>query len=427
MGQGAVGDFQVVLAFRLQYPDAADVARVAPDQEGGQAVAPRNPRLERVGIVVNVVDDEAGSRQRAADHRQEIDQKRRRAGDDGRCADTRHRLGPARGRRLEQAVMHRAVIGADRQCESALQLAQRQDGLVLGVVLPALAGIGEGRPRQLVMDHLHRRADDPLHDAAVVRLPGRAVVQLDAMLLAASAQGLALELGRVIQIEPLGLTAHRPVHLHVQPLQPGTLVAGDMREAQADRDGGWGFQRDHHAEHTAGEGVDSDGQVRTANRLSVALVHDDQVDDRVVDLHLFQRRGHGGWHAAGTLQAAGRLLTFSAAHGSHRVEVGDPPSHGIARRYPKLLRFARLCDLAVERRQAALLLDQEALLQQLADDAFDRFRETPLAFPAAGSAGSQVRQETSALPGTVDQDIHLSPGQAQRLSGGVSSLMPHHH
>ena len=61
MRQGAVGDFQVVLALRFQHPDAADVARVAPDQEGGQALAPRNQRLERVGVVVDVVNDEAGA------------------------------------------------------------------------------------------------------------------------------------------------------------------------------------------------------------------------------------------------------------------------------------------------------------------------------------------------------------------------------
>lgn len=80
----------------------------------------------------------------------------------------------------------------------------------------------------------------------------------------------------------------------------------------------------------------------------------------------------------------------------------------------------------MKRRQTALLLGQKALLQQLTDDAFDRLRQTPLAFPAAGLAGSQVRHKASALPGTVDQDIYLSPGQAQRLSGGVDGLMPHH-
>jgi hypothetical protein len=40
-----------------------------------QAVAPRDPRLERIGVVVDVVDDEAGAGQRAADDGQKIDQK----------------------------------------------------------------------------------------------------------------------------------------------------------------------------------------------------------------------------------------------------------------------------------------------------------------------------------------------------------------
>jgi hypothetical protein len=88
------------------------------------------------------------------------------------------------------------------------------------------------------------------------------------------------------------------------------------------------------------------------------------------------------------------------------------------------LRFARLRDFAVERRQAALLLGQEALLQQLADDALDRFRQAPLAFAAAGSAGSQVRHQASTLPGTADQDIYLPPGQAQRLGCRIGGFMP---
>jgi hypothetical protein len=85
-----------------------------------------------------------------------------------------------------------------------------------------------------------------------------------------------------------------------------------------------------------------------------------------------------------------------------------------------------LRDFAVERRQAALLLGQEPLLQQLADDALDRFRQAPLAFAAAGLAGHQVRHKAAALPGTPDQDIHLPPGQAQRLSSGIGGFMPDH-
>ncbi|CFZ96898.1 Uncharacterised protein [Salmonella enterica subsp. enterica serovar Typhi] len=73
--------------------------------------------------------------------------------------------------------------------------AQRAAG---GWSRPLLVRVGEGRSRQFVVNHLHRRADDPFHDAAIVRLSQRAIVQPDAMLLATPAQGLALELGRVV-------------------------------------------------------------------------------------------------------------------------------------------------------------------------------------------------------------------------------------
>ncbi len=56
----------------------------------------------------------------------------------------RDSFGPARWR-LEQAVVHGAVVGADRQCEPALQLTQRQGGLVFGIVVAALVRVGEGR------------------------------------------------------------------------------------------------------------------------------------------------------------------------------------------------------------------------------------------------------------------------------------------
>ena len=74
-----------------------------------------------------------------------------------------------------------------------------------------------------------------------------------------------------------------------------------MHEAQANRNGRRCFQRDDHAEHAAGEHVDGEGQVRAANRLPIALIDHDQVDDRMVYLHLLQRRGHGRRLAAHTL------------------------------------------------------------------------------------------------------------------------------
>ena len=46
-----------MLPLRFQNPDAADVARVPANQEGWAALAPRNPRLERIGVVMNVVND----------------------------------------------------------------------------------------------------------------------------------------------------------------------------------------------------------------------------------------------------------------------------------------------------------------------------------------------------------------------------------
>ncbi len=186
MRQGAVWNFQIVLPLRLQHPNAADVARVAPDQERRQAVAPSYPRLERIGVVMDVVDDEAGAGQRAADDGQKIDQKSRGASDDGWHAGPRDSFGPARCRRLEQAVVHGAVVGADRQCEPALQLTQRQGGLVFGIVVAALVRVGEGRPGNSSWI-ICIAVPMIFHDAAVVRLPERAIVKPDAMLLAASA------------------------------------------------------------------------------------------------------------------------------------------------------------------------------------------------------------------------------------------------
>ena len=49
---------------------------IAPDQEARQAFTPSDPRSERIGVVVDVVDDKAGAGQRAPEDRQKIDQER---------------------------------------------------------------------------------------------------------------------------------------------------------------------------------------------------------------------------------------------------------------------------------------------------------------------------------------------------------------
>lgn len=76
-------------------------------------------------------------------------------------------------------------------------------------------------------------------------------------------------------------------------------------------------------------------------------------------------------------------MAFPAADGVEGVEAGYPQGDGVARRHPQLLCLAGLRDLPMEGREAAFLLGQETLLQQLADDALDRLRQAALAFAAA--------------------------------------------
>lgn len=54
------------------------------------------------------------------------------------------------------------------------------------------------------------------------------------------------------------------------------------------------------------------------------------------------------------------------------------------------------------------------LLQQLADDAFDRFRQAAFALAAAGLAASQVRYDPRALPGSADQESALDLSRKTR-------------
>ena len=125
--------------------------------------------------------------------------------------------------------------------------------------------------------------------------------------------------------------------------------------------------------------------------MPIALIDHDQIDDRVVDLYLLQRQGDWRRDTAGTLQDASGVLAFPTTSEFERVQGGDPQRNGVACRHPQVLLFACSCDFAVKCRQAALLLGQIALLQQLANDAFNRFWQTPLPFTATGLPGSQVR------------------------------------
>lgn len=196
-----------------------------------------------------------------------------------------------------------------------------------------------------------------------------------------------------------------------------------MRQAEADRDSGWSFKRDHYAEHASGKHVDRDRKIWAPNRLTVAFVHDDQIDNRVVDLDLFKRCGQGWRSTTGTLQATGCILTFPPASSFDRIEAINPSGQGIARRDGEILHRASTRNLAMECSDAPLLLGQEALMKELADDAFDLLRQSALAFAPTGLAANHICHQSFALSGATDQDINLPPRQAERLSGDIGSFV----
>jgi len=138
--------------------------------------------------------------------------------------------------------------------------------------------------------------------------------------------------------------------------------------------------------------------------LPVALVPPRiQVDDRVINLHLFaSARSSGGRLTTDTLQAGGSAHPdLSAASGLERIGgAAIPQSHVLRAGARRLLRFGKLRGLAVERCQATLLLGQErgAFFAGTRGDALNDSGKRPLAlFPPAGSAG-EPRSVTSQAP-----------------------------
>ena len=64
-----------------------------------------------------------------------------------------------------------------------------------------------------------------------------------------------------------------------------------MGKTEPDGNCRWRLQRDDHAKHATGEHIDGDRQIRSANRLPVSLVDNDQINDGMVNLHLLKRLG----------------------------------------------------------------------------------------------------------------------------------------
>ena len=425
MRQRPVRHLQVGGAVRVKHPDPADVARITADHEPAQLAAAGDPRLERVAVVAHVVDDEAGPGQRPADHRQEVHQERGLAGHCRRHARRGHAIGPPPGRGAPEPAVQLAVVGGHRQGQPPLQLSHGQRGGGVAVVAAALARAGERGARQLV-HRLHHRADDPLDDPAVVRLPGRPVAQLYPVLLTAAPQRFALELGRVVQVQLGRLTAHRPGGRHAEALQPGLLVRRHVRQAQPGRQRRWRLQRHHQARDAPAEYVDPGRHVRPADRQPVPLVDHDHVGHRVVDLHLLQHRGHRRRRAAGRPQRPRCVRPFPRRCLPDRIQPRDAPRERSPRGHPPPAAAAGPRQLPVHRRHRPFLPGQIPRPQQITDHRLDLIGQMPAATAPAGPPRDQVRDDTLAFPPAAQQQVHLPPRHPQLRRGRVRRLPPHH-
>jgi len=66
--------------------------------------------------------------------------------------------------------------------------------------------------------------------------------------------------------------------------------------------------------------------------LAFPLVHDDHVDDRVIDLHPLQDPVDAGDVVTGGLQRAGGIRSSPAPRDLHRMQAVDPRRHRVPRR-----------------------------------------------------------------------------------------------
>ncbi|SFU11450.1 hypothetical protein SAMN04487915_111125 [Arthrobacter sp. ov118] len=226
------------------------------------------------------------------------------------------------------------------------------------------------------MDVAHRCADHALNDAAVVRSSRRPIGQPNAVLLAPAPQCLALELRSVIQEQRFRLPAHRPIRLHAEPFEPRPFITGCVGKAQPHGHSRRRLQSDDHSHERPAVHIDRNSQIRAANRSTLALIHDDHVNDRVVDLYLLQDRTDHRHVTAGGLQRPHSVSAFPAPADLNRVKHRDAPGHRVPGRGLQSSRRASAGDLAVDRRHAPLLTRKKPTADQVANDFLDRLRQT---------------------------------------------------
>ena len=100
------------------------------------------------------------------------------------------------------------------------------------MVVAADHRVAERRSRQQ-MNRAHHRSHEPLDVAAEMRLRRGPVDDLHSFVLAAHHEGTALELRRIVDVDRLWQSRHRPALVDLAILEPCGLVENRVQKAQA--------------------------------------------------------------------------------------------------------------------------------------------------------------------------------------------------
>ena len=195
--------------------------------------------------------------------------------------------------------------------------------------------------------------------------------------------------------------------------QPGLLVAGHVRQAQPHRCSPRWLQGHDHAHSTPARIIEGETEVGPADRLAFPLVHDDQVDDRVVDLYPLQDRVDTGDVVASGLQRTGGIRSSPAARDLRRMQAGNSCRHRVPRRRGQSPRHAGLPDLAVDHRDAALLPRQEPFADRLGDDCLHPVVQPTRPPAAVGACRHEVSRAARACTKPFQQHVNLAAGNSQ--------------
>lgn len=149
------------------------------------------------------------------------------------------------------------VFSRDLEQEPAFQFAHRHCSPRLGIAALTIRDRAACAASQRV-NSPHLRADQALDVAAIAGRSWWAPIDMNAMFLAATNEGLAVELSAIIDMDGPGQAHGRPSDVDAKRFQHRAFVEDGTQEAQPDRTDGGGFEREMQADNHAG--VDVDGE-----------------------------------------------------------------------------------------------------------------------------------------------------------------------